>query len=62
MRAAWDARAKGAALQADWNALFAAYRAAYTDLAAEFVRRTAGDLLPDLLRFARIDRSALPPA
>jgi transketolase len=46
VRAAWDARAKGAAAQADWNALFTAYRAAYPDLAAEFERRIKGDLLP----------------
>lgn len=44
---AWDARAKGAALQSAWNGLFAAYRAAYPDLAAEFVRRMAGTLPAD---------------
>ncbi len=42
--AGWDARASGAALEADWNARFAAYRAAHPELAAEFERRIAGDL------------------
>ena len=47
VRAAWDARAKGAKQQAEWNTLFAAYRAAHPQLASEFVRRMQGDLLPD---------------
>jgi transketolase len=42
--AAWDCRPRGKALSADWNARFAAYAAAYPDLAAEFERRLAGDL------------------
>ena len=42
--AAWDARTKGASLEAQWNAAFAAYRAAHPELAAEFERRMAGDL------------------
>ena len=36
--AGWDAKAKGAAGHADWNARFAAYSAAHPDLAAEFTR------------------------
>jgi transketolase len=36
---AWDARARGAAREAEWSKRFAAYRAAYPDLAAEFERR-----------------------
>ena len=45
--AAWDARTKGASLEAQWNASFAAYRSAHPKLAAEFMRRTAGDLPAD---------------
>ena len=45
VRAAWDARAKGAKQQAEWNTLFAAYRAAHPALATEFVRRMQGELL-----------------
>ncbi len=45
--AAWDARARGAALEADWNARFAAYRREYPELAATFERRTAGRLPAD---------------
>ncbi len=42
--AAWDARASGALAQTQWGEAFAAYRAAFPDLAAEFTRRMAGDL------------------
>ena len=42
--AGWDARAQGAAQEADWNRRFAAYAAAHPQLAAEFTRRMAGDL------------------
>ena len=45
--AAWDARAKGAALETEWNTRFAAYAAEFPELAAEFTRRTAGDLPAD---------------
>jgi len=41
---AWDARKKGAALEADWNHKFEHYRAAYPELAAEFTRRMKGEL------------------
>jgi transketolase len=40
----WDARARGAAWQADWEQRFAAYRAAHPQLAAEFTRRMKGEL------------------
>jgi len=43
----WDAKAKGAAQEADWNRRFAAYAAAQPQLAAEFKRRIAGDLPAD---------------
>ena len=45
--AAWNARECGALLEADWDAKFAAYRAAHPELAAEFDRRIAGDLPHD---------------
>ncbi|MCJ7798566.1 MAG: transketolase, partial [Polaromonas sp.] len=41
---AWDAKAKGLALEADWNAKFAVYKTAFPELAAELVRRMKGDL------------------
>jgi len=40
----WDARAKGEAAEAEWDKRFAAYRAAYPELAAEFTRRMKGEL------------------
>ncbi|MFM7703918.1 MAG: transketolase family protein, partial [Rubrivivax sp.] len=40
----WDAKAAGAARQAQWNQRFAAYAAAFPERAAEFTRRMAGDL------------------
>jgi transketolase len=46
--AAWDAKATGAANEAAWNDRFAAYSAAYPELAAELTRRMAGDLPEDL--------------
>jgi transketolase len=42
--AAWDARAKGAALEAAWNEKFAAYERKLPTLAAELRRRTTGEL------------------
>jgi transketolase len=42
--AQWDAKAAGAQREAEWNARFAAYRAAHPELAAEFERRMAGQL------------------
>jgi transketolase len=40
----WDARARGAGLQRDWEARFGDYRAAHPELAAEFERRISGAL------------------
>jgi transketolase len=40
----WDAKAKGAQIEAAWNGIFAAYAASHPALAAEFKRRMAGDL------------------
>jgi transketolase len=43
----WDAKEKGAAAEAAWNEKFAAYKAEYPELAAEFERRMNGDLPAD---------------
>ncbi|WP_110399071.1 transketolase [Sphaerotilus hippei] len=44
--AAWNCQVAGAASQAAWDERFAAYAAAFPELAAEFTRRMAGEL-PD---------------
>jgi transketolase len=44
VKAAWDARERGARLETDWLARFARYRRQYPELAAEFERRMHGDL------------------
>ena len=43
----WDAKEAGVALEAEWNQRFAAYSAAYPELANEFVRRMSGELPAD---------------
>jgi transketolase len=45
--AGWNGRDKGAQREAEWNRLFAEYRAAHPELAAEFSRRLAGELPDD---------------
>jgi len=40
----WDARDRGAALEASWEALFRGYQQHFPELAAEFSRRHGGDL------------------
>jgi transketolase len=42
--AAWDAKAAGKAAEAAWNTQFAAYKAAFPELAKEFTRRMKGEL------------------
>ncbi len=42
--AAWDGKAAGEKAEAAWAAVFAAYKAAYPELAAEFTRRMKGEL------------------
>jgi transketolase len=42
--AAWDGKARGAVVENDWNARFAAYQATFPELAGEFLRRMAGQL------------------
>ncbi|RYY01378.1 MAG: transketolase [Gammaproteobacteria bacterium] len=44
--AGWDAKAKGAAAEKSWDEKFAAYKAAYPELAAEFERRVIKGELP----------------
>jgi transketolase len=44
---AWDATAKGAVIEGEWNLRFAAYENAHPDLAREFKRRNAGELPAD---------------
>ncbi len=41
--AAWSARGRGAAAEAEWQRRFVAYRAAFPDLATEFERRMCGE-------------------
>lgn len=45
--AEWDANEAGAQAEAAWNEKFAAYQAAYPELAAEYLRRTSGELPAD---------------
>jgi len=45
--AGWDANDKGAKVEAAWNEKFAAYKAEFPELAAEYERRMAGDLPAD---------------
>ena len=44
---AWDCRAKGDALEQQWNSLFSAYKGSHPELAAELLRRLAGELPAD---------------
>jgi len=49
----WDARARGAAAEQEWNERFQAYRKAHPRLAREFLRRTRGALPEDFDAHAR---------
>ncbi|MFZ2169004.1 MAG: transketolase [Methylococcaceae bacterium] len=42
--AGWDAKAKGTKFENEWNDKFAAYKAEYPELAAEYERRMSGEL------------------
>ncbi len=44
VKATWDARDRGARLEAEWQARFATYRRAHPGLADEFTRRMRGEL------------------
>jgi transketolase len=61
----WDCRARGAALQQDWQARFEAYQGAYPELAAELQRRLAGQLPAGwetgIRQFAQDAQAALEP-
>ncbi|MDH3418518.1 MAG: transketolase [Gammaproteobacteria bacterium] len=47
IRNAWDARERGAELEAEWQERFAAYRNEHPELAADFERRMRGELPDD---------------
>jgi len=49
---AWDARAKGDTLEAEWQTRFDAYRLAHPELAAEFTRRMKGELPRNFVQVA----------
>jgi len=53
IRAAWDARARGQRAENKWRRLLGDYRNAYPQHAAEFERRTRGDLPADWSAFAQ---------
>jgi transketolase len=48
----WNARERGAAAERDWQARFAAYKAAHPGIAAEFERRCAGAMPADFTQRA----------
>jgi transketolase len=52
IKQAWDGSEKGAAAQSDWQQRFDAYKAAYPELAADFLRRQAGELPASFLEEA----------
>jgi len=58
VRAAWDARATGAARQADWQRRLNAYAQAHPQLAAEFERRVVLRALPGNWRAASTEALA----
>ena len=58
IRAAWDARAAGAARQAEWQGRMAAYAQAHPQLAAEFRRRVLLRALPASWQQASADALA----
>jgi transketolase len=47
IQAGWDAKARGASAEKAWDDKFAAYAAAYPEMAADYQRRMAGDLPSD---------------
>ncbi len=53
IRASWDAREQGMALERDWQSRFERYREAYPELAAELARRLAGGLPAEWPELAR---------
>jgi transketolase len=59
IRAAWDRRAQGAALEAAWRELLARYAERYPEEAREFERRMAGELPADFRATAAQLRDSL---
>lgn len=53
IRAQWDAKEKGQALESDWNQQFANYQEQHPELAQEFQRRTNGELPADWGQFTQ---------
>jgi transketolase len=53
LRDAWNAHGRGADLESNWNARFAAYAKAFPELAAEFQRRVSGELPADFSDVAK---------
>ncbi|UUX95911.1 transketolase [Aquabacterium sp. J223] len=49
---AWDAKAEGEAAETAWNERFAAYKAAFPEQAAEYLRRIRGELPPTFAQHA----------
>ncbi|MDP5341116.1 MAG: thiamine pyrophosphate-dependent enzyme, partial [Litorivicinaceae bacterium] len=49
IRSSWDGRARGAAIESEWDAMFAAYAKAHPALAAELSRRMTGALPADAM-------------
>jgi transketolase len=47
IQSGWDAKARGASAEKAWDEKFAAYAAAYPEMAAEYQRRMAGELPAD---------------
>lgn len=66
IRADWDQRERGAALEAEWQARFEAYAAAEPELAREFERRMSGQLPENwdapLNKLARAEQDSPSPA
>ncbi len=63
----WDAKEKGAAAEAAWDEKFAAYKAEFPELAAEFERRMSGELPADWAEnsakyIAQVNADAKSPA
>lgn len=59
LRSAWDGRARGKAMEAEWNELFTRYRDQHPDAAAELLRRKAGTPPAELAsRFDALIRGA----
>jgi transketolase len=59
IRAAWDARARGKRTENKWQRLLKEYRKVYPQHAAEFERRTRGDLPADWSELARATVAAV---